>query len=60
MKIKKNPDEKKYQEISNQVKENDGFCPCRLIRNEDTKCMCKEFRDMTEGTCRCGLYIKTK
>ena len=61
MKIKKNPDEKKYQEISNQVKENDGFCPCRLVRNEDTKCMCKEFRESTtEGYCHCGLFYKEK
>ena len=61
MKIKKKPDEKKYQEISNQVKENDGFCPCRLVRNEDTKCMCKEFRESTvEGYCHCGLFYKEK
>ena len=61
MKIKKNPDEKRYQEISNQVKENDGFCPCRLVRNEDTKCMCKEFRESTaEGYCHCGLFYKEK
>ncbi len=26
----------------------------------DTKCMCKEFREMDEGMCHCGLYIKTK
>lgn len=36
----------------------DEHCPCTIIKNDDTKCMCKEFRDMQEGTCHCGLYIK--
>ena len=31
-----------------------------IVRSEDTKCMCKEFREMEEGTCHCGLYIKIK
>ena len=38
----------------------DEHCPCRLIKNEDTKCICKEFRDAIEagkpGKCHCGLY----
>lgn len=36
------------------------YCPCSLIRDEDTVCMCKEFREMEEGTCHCQLYVKTK
>ena len=36
------------------------YCPCSLVRNDDTVCMCKEFREMEEGTCHCQLYIKTK
>lgn len=32
------------------------YCPCSIIRNDDTICMCKEFKE--EGTCHCGLYIK--
>lgn len=32
------------------------YCPCSLIRDEDTVCMCKEFREMEEGTCHCQLY----
>ena len=34
------------------------YCPCSIIRNDDTVCMCKEFKEMKEGTCHCGLYIK--
>lgn len=42
------------------LKENDGYCPCMLEKTEDTKCMCKQFREMEEGTCHCGLYTKIK
>ena len=35
------------------------YCPCSLIRNDDTVCMCKEFRDAPVGTtCHCGIYKK--
>lgn len=44
--------------ISAKLKENNGYCPCSIIKNEDTKCMCKEFREMETGSCHCGLYIK--
>ena len=47
-------------EIRQKLKANDGYCPCKLVKNSDTKCMCKEFRDMEEGECHCGLYIKFK
>ena len=60
MKIKLNPDKKIVETVKKGLKERGGYCPCRLQKNEDTKCMCKEFRDMEEGTCHCGLYIKTK
>lgn len=36
------------------------YCPCSLVRTDDTVCMCKEFREMEEGTCHCQLYVKTK
>ncbi len=39
---------------------NGGYCPCRLEKNEDTRCMCKEFVEQDyEGVCHCGLYRKT-
>ena len=46
--------------IRKKLKDNDGYCPCRLIKTEDTKCMCKEFLEQEEGECHCGLYIKVK
>ena len=42
------------------IQANDGYCPCKLLKNDDTKCMCKEFRDRIHageiGSCTCGLY----
>ena len=45
--------------IKELVKQNGGYCPCAIEKNEDTKCMCKDFREQeTHGLCHCGLYIK--
>lgn len=61
MKIIKNPDSKKYEQVTKLVKNNDGYCPCMLFKTEDTKCMCKEFRDKTEpGLCHCGRFVKVE
>ena len=46
------------KEIKEAIKKNGGYCPCQLEMTEDTKCMCKSFRDQTEGECHCGLYKK--
>ena len=64
MKILINSDADKVVEIRKALKDNDGYCPCRLFKTPDTKCMCKKFRDQIEqgieGECHCGLYILTK
>lgn len=44
--------------IADIVKANSGYCPCMFERNEDTKCMCKEFRDQEIGKCHCGRFEK--
>lgn len=42
------------------------YCPCvpqyKYISEDsaDYVCMCKEFREMEEGECHCGKFIKTK
>lgn len=58
MKIKVNPDKELVSQIRKALKENNGYCPCSLIKNDDTKCMCREFRETQNGMCHCGLYIK--
>lgn len=60
MKIKLSDNKELVAEIKQKLKENDGYCPCRLTKTEDTKCPCKEFREQTEaGECHCGLLTKT-
>ena len=59
MNIKMTDNVKLQKIILDKLKENDGYCPCRIEQTPDTKCMCKEFREQTNtGTCHCGLYIK--
>ena len=65
MAIRLSEDKELVEEIRQKLKENDGYCPCRIEKNEDTKCMCKEFRDQIkdpdfEGYCHCMLYYKSK
>ena len=60
IKIRLTDDMELRKEIIEKLKANDGYCPCALVTTPDTVCMCKEFRDMEEGTCHCGLYIKEK
>ena len=58
MHIRLNPDEAFVLEMQEALRANDWYCPCIPYKTEDTKCMCKEFREMKHGTCHCGLYIK--
>ena len=46
------------KEIQDKIKENDGYCACTLVKHENTKCMCKAFREQAYGLCHCGLYEK--
>ena len=61
MKIKFNPDSEIVKLVQDGLKKTGGYCPCRLEKTEETKCMCKEFRDQRkdpdfEGFCHCMLY----
>ena len=61
--IKQTEDKELLAEILKQLKENDHYCPCALTQTQETKCMCKSFRDQVErqepGECACGRYILT-
>ena len=58
--IRQNPDKEYVEEIKRKLKENGGYCPCNLVKTEDTKCRCKEFRQQIDrnepGYCHCGLW----
>lgn len=59
LKIIPNPNKEEYDEITQAVKDNNGYCPCELQRTTDTKCPCKAFRKQTiEEFCHCGRYYK--
>lgn len=52
-----------YRNLNNAqeaVNKNNGYCPCKLDKNCDTKCTCKEFRERISkgdlGLCDCGLF----
>ena len=47
-----------FTKLLRKVYNNDGYCPSIEEHSPQTKCMCEEFRNTEEGTCRCGLYKK--
>lgn len=58
MEIRTNPDREFVREMKKAIKNNNGFCPEALEKTKDSKCMCRDFREMEHGTCACGLYTK--
>ena len=59
--IKQNPNEDALKEIVEAVDANEGYCPCALVKDDDTKCMCKEFRDNEDTDfCHCGRFYKVR
>ena len=65
MAIRLNEDAELVAQIKEGLKRKGGYCPCRLQKTEDNKCICKEFREQIadpdfEGYCHCLLYYKTK
>ena len=65
MKVILNPNEEIVKTVKDGLEMTGGYCPCRLERTEDTKCICKEFKEQIadenfEGFCHCMLYYKQK
>ena len=40
------------------VDQNNGHCPCAIFHDNDTLCMCKDFREQESGLCHCGRFEK--
>ena len=64
-KITLNPDKSVVEAIREGLRKKDGYCPCKLGKEEENKCMCREFREQIadpdyEGFCHCMLYYKSK
>lgn len=65
MAIRLNDDEKIVEAIKKGLEKRGGYCPCRIEKSEDNKCICKEFKEQLadpnfEGYCHCRLYYKSK
>lgn len=65
MKIRLNTNEEVVRTVKDGLKQTGGYCPCRLERKEEYKCMCEEFKAQIkdpdfEGYCHCLLYYKEK
>ena len=64
-KIQLNPDAEMVKIVREGLEKRGGYCPCRREQTEDTKCICREFREQMadpefEGFCHCMLYYKSK
>lgn len=65
MKVTLNENKEIVERIKAGLEKKGGYCPCRLEKTPENKCMCKEFRDQIadpdfEGYCHCYLYYKSK
>ena len=65
MKVRLNEDAEVVRMVREGLEARGGYCPCVREVSEDTKCMCREFREQIadpefEGYCHCMLYYKEK
>ena len=65
MAIKLNPDKEIVKTIKEGLERTGGYCPCRIQRTPENKCICEEFKAQMadpdfEGFCHCMLYYKEK
>ena len=64
MSVTLNENKEVVARIKEGLKKKGGYCPCRLEKRDDFKCLCKEFRDQIadpdfEGFCHCMLFYKS-
>ena len=64
MRVILNKDKEIVDSIREELRMNGGYCPCRLIKTDETKCMCEDFKKMIDegilGECHCGLYVNVE
>ena len=65
MAVTLNKDKAVVEKIREGLRQKGGYCPCRLAKKEEYKCICEEFRAQMadpefEGYCHCMLYYKSK
>lgn len=35
-----------------------GYCLCSVVKDEGSKCICREFKEGQEKECHCGVWRK--
>ena len=65
MSVRLNEDKEMVARIREGLKKRGGYCPCRIEKTEDNKCICREFKEQiadpeSAGYCHCMLYYKTR
>ena len=65
MALRLNEDKELVRIIKEGLEKRGGYCPCRAVKKEEYKCICKEFKEQIadpefEGYCHCMLYYKSK
>lgn len=65
MKVRLNEDAEVVRMVKEGLEARGGYCPCVREVSEDTRCMCREFKEQIadpefEGYCHCMLYYKEK
>ena len=65
MAVRLNDNKELVTKITEGLEKKGGYCPCRLEKTEDNKCICREFREQMadpdfEGYCHCMLYYKSR
>ena len=65
MAVRLNENQEVVKAIKDGLKAKDGYCPCKLGKLKENKCMCEEFKAQIadpefEGYCHCMLYYKEK
>lgn len=65
MSVRLNEDKEVVERIKKGLEMKGGYCPCRIPKTDEFKCICKEFREQIadpdfEGYCHCMLYYKSK
>ena len=53
--FKFNSNSKHVEKILENLNKNEGYCPCALLKNDDTLCPCKDKRQ--QNICHCKLFI---
>ena len=54
-----NPNFLERRQIEELIKNNDGYCISKVNKNDENKCICKEFNEQNQsGWCHCKRYYK--